>query len=250
MTEAIQQAGRLIWTLDAELLACVRVSLLCSLAATAAAVVVGAPLAVLLGRRRFRGRRALLVLAHTGMAVPTVVIGLLLYALLSRSGALGAAGLLYTTRAIIIGEFVLGLPIVVSLFSSALDALPAGLEKTARTLGAGRIRVFRTVVREAEAGLVAATMATFGRLCSELGIAMMLGGNIRAATRTMTTAIALQTQKGQFALALALGLILVLTALGVNLAAQVVRLPAGSAELPTRPGPPKSEARREAPDVL
>lgn len=227
MIEAIRQAGRLVWTTDAQLLDCVRVSLLCSLGATGGAVVLGAPLAVLLGRRRFRGRRALLVLAHTGMAVPTVVIGLVLYALLSRSGPLGAAGMLYTTRAIILGEFALALPIVVALFSAATDGLDSRLEKTARTLGAGRFRVFCTVVREARTGLVAATMAAFGRVCSELGIAMMLGGNIKAATRTMTTAIALETQKGQFALALALGLILVLIALGVNLAAQLARLPAG-----------------------
>ena len=226
MLEALQQAARLVWTLDSQLLDCVRVSLLCSLAATAAAVGIGVPLAVVLGRRRFPGRKTLLVLAHTGMAVPTVVIGLVLYALLSRSGPLGDAGLLYSTRAIILGEFALALPIILALFSSATDGLDRQLEKTARTLGAGRLRVFWTLLRETKAGLVAATMAAFGRLCSELGIAMMLGGNIKGATRTMTTAIALETQKGQFALALALGLVLVLIALGVNLAAQVVRLPA------------------------
>jgi len=226
MLDALQQAARLVWTLDAQLLDCVSVSLLCSLAATAAAVVVGVPIAVMLGRRRFPGRKTLLVLAHTGMAVPTVVIGLVLYALLSRSGPLGSAGMLYTTRAIILGEFALALPIILALFSSATDGLDPKLEKTARTLGAGRLRLFWTVIREAKAGLIAATMAAFGRLCSELGIAMMLGGNIRGATRTMTTAIALETQKGQFALALALGLVLLLIALGVNLAAQVVRLPA------------------------
>jgi tungstate transport system permease protein len=226
MLDALEQAARLVWTLDPQLLDCVRVSLLCSLVATAAAVVVGVPLAVLLGRRRFPGRKTLLVLAHTGMAVPTVVIGLVLYALLSRSGPMGDAGLLYTTRAIILGEFALALPIILALVSSATDGLDRKLEKTARTLGAGRFRVFWTVIRESKAGLIAATMAAFGRLCSELGIAMMLGGNIKGATRTMTTAIALETQKGQFVFALALGLVLLLIALGVNLAAQVVRLPA------------------------
>jgi len=203
----------------------VKVSLLCSLTATAAAVLAGAPVAVLLGRKRFPGRRALLVAAHTGMAVPTVVIGLLLYGLLSRTGPLGATGMLYTPGAIVLGEFVLAFPIVVALFSSAAAGLDPRLEMTARTLGAGRLRVFRTVVREAKVGLIAATMSAFGRVCSELGIAMMIGGNIKHHTRTMTTAIAVETAGGEFAMALALGLILLLIALGINVVAQTFRLP-------------------------
>ena len=225
MIEAMRKAGQLLWSLDPDLLACVWVSLLCSLTATALAVLAGAPVAVLLGRGRFRGRRAWLVAAHTGMAVPTVVIGLLLYSLLSRTGPLGPLGMLYTRKAIILGEFVLGFPIIVALFSSAAASLDPKLEMTARTLGAGRFRTFWTVIREAKVGLIAATMAAFGRLCSELGIAMMLGGNIRHYTRTMTTAIAVESAGGEFALALALGLILVLIALGINIAAQLFRLP-------------------------
>ena len=223
--EVLRQAGQLLWNLDEQLLACVEVSLVCSLVATGAAVLIGAPLAVLLGRRRFPGRKALLVMAHTGMAVPTVVIGLVCYMLLSRSGPFGSAGLLYTRTGIVLGEFALALPIVVAMFSSSAAALDGSLEKTARALGASRARVFLTVVREAKAGLVAATMAAFGRVVSELGIAMMIGGNIKDSTRTMTTALALETQKGDFALALALGLVLMLAALGINAAAQVIRLP-------------------------
>ncbi|MCK4851269.1 MAG: ABC transporter permease, partial [Phycisphaerae bacterium] len=200
-TEAVRQAGRLIRTLDPSLLECIRTSLLCSLTATVAAVLVGVPLAVLLGRSRFPGRNALLLAAHTGMAVPTVVIGLLLYGLLSRSGPLGSLQILYTRRAIIIGEFALALPIIVALFSSATAGLAPKLEMTARTLGAGRLRTFWTVVCEAKVGLIAATMSAFGRVCSELGIAMMVGGNIKYHTRTMTTAIAMETAGGQFALA-------------------------------------------------
>jgi tungstate transport system permease protein len=226
MSNALHKAGELIWTLDRDLIECVRISLQCSLTATAMAVLVGTPLAVLIGRRRFRGRRALRVAAHTGMAVPTVVIGLLFYSLLSRSGPLGPAGMLYTPWAIIVGEFALGFPIIVALFSSATAALDAKLEATARTLGAGPLRTFLTLLREAKVGLIAATMAAFGRLCSELGIAMMLGGNIRHHTRTMTTAIAVETAGGQFALALAMGLILLGIALVINVAAQSVRLPA------------------------
>jgi len=226
MIEAARQAGRLLWTLDPYLLACVRVSLLCSVTATVLAVVCGTPIAVLLARRRFPGRRVLLVAAHTGMAIPTVVIGLVGYSLLSRSGPLGSAGILFTPGAIILGELALGLPIIVALFSSAAAGLDPKLEMTARTLGAGRLRTFWTVLREGKVGLVAATMSAFGRLCSELGIAMMLGGNIARHTRTMTTAIAVETAGGEFALALALGLVLLLVALGINIAAQVFRLPA------------------------
>ena len=225
MLDAINEAGRLLWQLDDQLIACVRVSLECSLAATVCGMLFGVPLAVLLGRRRFVGRQTLLLIAHTGMAVPTVVVGLLFYGLLSRSGPLGPVELLYTKTAIILGEFALAFPIVVALFSSSSAALDPTLEKTARTLGASRLRVFITILREAKSGLVAASMASFGRIVSELGIAMMLGGNIKGATRTMTTAIALETQKGEFALGLALGLVLLLTALGINLAAQAIRMP-------------------------
>ena len=223
MIEALRQAWRLVWTLDAELLSCVRVTLLCSVTSTALAVLAGTPLGLLLGRRRFRGRRVLLVAAHTGMAVPTVVIGIVLYSLLSRTGPLGPTGLLYTPAAIIIGEFALAFPIVVALFSSAAAALDAKCEMTARTLGAGRLRIFWTLVREAKVGLIAATMSAFGRVSSELGIAMMVGGNISRHTRTMATAVAVETAGGELALALALGLILLLLALGINIAAQVFR---------------------------
>ena len=226
MIEAIRQAGQLLWRGDPVLLDCAKISLLCSVTATAAATILGAPVAVLLGRKRFPGRRGLVVAAYTGMAVPTVVIGLVLYALLSRSGPLGPLAILYTPMAIIVGEFALSFPIIVALFSSAAAGLDPKLERTARTLGAGRFGVFLTVLREAKVGLIAATMSAFGRVCSELGIAMMLGGNIRHHTRTMTTAIAVETAGGQFSLALALGLFLVLIALGINMAAQVFRLPA------------------------
>lgn len=224
MFESFYEAGRLLWKLDDQLLRCIGVSLTCSLTATAAAVLVGTPLAVLLGRRRFAGQRTLLVLAHTGMAMPTVVIGLLFYGLLSRSGPIGPLGLMYTKTAIIIGEFALALPIVVALFSASTAALDERLEKTSRTLGAGRLRVFATVLSEARLGLLAACMAAFGRIVSELGIAMMLGGNIKNVTRTMTTSIALQTQKGEFAIGLALGLVLLLIALGVNVVVHSLRI--------------------------
>lgn len=214
----------MLWTLDPQLLDAITVSLQCSLSATALAVILGTPLGMLLGRRQFLGRRALLVAAHTGMALPTVLIGLLFYALLSSRGPLGPLGLLYTRKAIILAELALGLPIIVALYAASANAVSSQLERTARTLGASRLRVFWTVLRETRVGLLAATMSTFGRLVSELGIAMMVGGNIRHYTRTMTTAIALETAGGQFALAVALGLILLAVALVVNAAAQALGL--------------------------
>ncbi len=225
MGETLQQAGQLIRALDPNLLECVQTTSICSVTATVAAVLVGVPLAVLLGRKSFPGRNVLVLTAHTGMAVPTVVLGLVLYGLISSTGPLGELKVLYTRKAIIIGEFALALPIIVALFSSATAGLAPKLEMTARTLGAGRFRTFLTVVGEAKVGLIAATMSAFGRVCSELGIAMMVGGNIKYYTRTMTTAIAMETAGGEFALALALGLILLLIALGINVAAQVFRLP-------------------------
>lgn len=223
--EAIRQAVLMLLRLDSQLVSCVSTSIGCSVAATLAAVLIGMPIAMLLGRRSFRLRRPLLIAAHTGMAVPTVVIGLVFYGLLSRSGPAGKLGLLYTPQAIILGEFFLALPVIVALFSSTLSSLDASLEKTVRTLGGGRWNVARSLLTEGGVGLIAATMAAFGRVVSELGIAMMLGGNIKGYTRTMSTAMALEVQKGQFALGLALGMVLLLIALGVNAAAHVFAPP-------------------------
>jgi tungstate transport system permease protein len=192
------------------------VSLVCSVAATVLATLLGAPIGTWLGRRRFRGRRVLLLVARTGMALPTVLIGLLVYSLVSRSGPFGGTGILYTKTAIVVGELALALPIVVALFSASTEALPPTLEATARTLGAGRMRTFLTVLAEARLGLLVAVLAAFGRIVSELGIAMMLGGNVKHHTRTMTTAIALETQKGDFAESIALGLVLLAISLVVN----------------------------------
>lgn len=200
-------------------------SLVCSVGATSIAAVIGAPLGIWLGRCRFRGRRPLLVLARTGMALPTVLIGLLLYTLLSRSGPLGGAGLLFSKTAIVLGELALALPIVVALFAASTEALPANLERTVRTLGAGRLGVFRCVLSEARLGFVVAVLAAFGRVVSELGIAMMLGGNIKHHTRTMTTAIALETQKGAFAASLVLGFVLLGISLGVNVIVHWISTP-------------------------
>jgi tungstate transport system permease protein len=180
------------------------------------ACVPGIPLAVLIALKRFRGRRALLAVLSSLMALPTVVVGLLVYSLISRVGPLGPLGLLFTPRAVIIGQAILAFPIVISMTASALSSLDPLLPEVLTTLGATRGRILWMSVREARGAVLSASLAAFGRVVGEVGAAMMLGGNIRWYTRTLTTAIALETSKGEFELGLALGIILMGMALGVN----------------------------------
>jgi len=164
----------------------------------------------------FPGRRAAATILNTMLALPTVVVGLFAYGLLSRRGMLGFLDLLYTPWAMIVGETVLALPIVAALTLTALRSVDSRVYDTAATLGANTTQVAKKLILEARYGILAAIVASFGRVIAEVGAAMMLGGNIRNSTRTMTTAIALETNKGEFGLALALGLILLLVALGAN----------------------------------
>ncbi len=189
-----------------------RFSLFSSIIACAAAI----PLGVLIALKRFPGRRALLAVLSSLMALPTVVVGLLVYALISRSGPLGKMGLLFTPGAVIIGQAILAFPVVLSLTASALSSLNPLLPEVLTTLGATRRGIFWMSVREARGAVLSAALASFGRVIGEVGAAMMLGGNIRWYTRTLTTAIALQTGMGDFELGLALGIILMIKALGVN----------------------------------
>jgi len=159
---------------------------------------------------------------NTLMAVPTVVIGLTLYCILSRQGPLGGLGLLFTPIAVVLGQIVLATPIVAALTVSSVGAGEMEVRRTAITLGASQFHALMAVVRESRYALLVAFSAGFGRVIAEIGSAMMLGGNIRGYTRTMTTTIALETSKGDFSLAIGLGLILLLVALSVNLVAQIV----------------------------
>jgi tungstate transport system permease protein len=150
------------------------------------------------------------------MALPTVVVGLVVYSLVSRMGPLGALGILFTPAAVITGETMLALPIVISMTASALSNLDPLLPEVLTTLGASRRGIFWMSVRQARGAVLSAALAAFGRVVGEVGVAMMLGGNIRWYTRTITTAIALETSKGDFELGIALGIILIAIALGVN----------------------------------
>ncbi len=216
MHGAFGQAISLLVSGDSEVWFITWTSLRFSLSSAIIACVPGIPLGVLIALRRFRGRRALLAVLNTLMALPTVVVGLVVYSFISRSGPLGGLGLLFTPRAVVIGQAILALPIVISMTASGLSRLDPLFPEVLTTLGATRRSVFWMTLREARGGVLSASLASFGRVVGEVGAAMMLGGNIRGYTRTITTAIALETSKGEFELGLALGIILMLTSLLVN----------------------------------
>jgi tungstate transport system permease protein len=216
--EAFATALGLIAARDHEVLGAVRTSLGCAIASTAIAAAIGIPIGTCIGIRSFRLKRGIVTLLNTLLAFPTVVIGLVLYGLLSRSGPLGGLGLLFTPTALVIGQTVLALPVVTSYALSAVQGADARILPTALTLGCGPVQTTLLLLGEVKFAVVAAVVAAFGRVISEVGVAMMLGGNIRTYTRTMTTAIALETSKGELAFGLALGVILVGVALFVNVA--------------------------------
>jgi tungstate transport system permease protein len=204
-----------------ELLLAIGISLKTSGLAALAASLLAVPAALFLAGREFRGKRALLLINQTWMAAPTVVIGLLFYFLLSRSGPLGRFGLLYTQAAMTIGQVFLILPLITGFSYTALRQVDRRARLTALALGASRRQASWVVLREAKFALLVAVLAGFARAVSEVGIAMMLGGNIRNATRNITTSIALETAKGEFTNGVILGAILLVITLGINILVQV-----------------------------
>lgn len=222
LADGLADAISLLLTRDARVISAVLVSVRVSLAATLLAMLLGAPVGFLVAARSFRGRDGVKLLLNTLTALPTVVVGLLTYAVLSRRGLLGPLGLLYTQSAMVIGETILITPLMAALTSAVVGSADPRIEETALTLGASPAAAALTVLREIRPGFLAAIATAFGRVVSELGIAMMVGGNIAGSTRSMTTAIALETGKGDFALGLALGIILLLVALAVNLLGTVL----------------------------
>jgi tungstate transport system permease protein len=217
--EAFALALNLIGSRDADLWMAVALSLQVSLTASLVAFVVGAPLGAYIAVRPFAGRSAILVLVNALLGLPPVVVGLAVYILLSQSGPLGGLGLLFTPAAMIVAQTVLTLPIVIALTHRATAGFWQRFGDSLTVDGASRARSIVTLLAMARAGLTTAYLAAFGRAIAEVGAIMMVGGNIRGYTRTMTTAIALETSKGNLALALALGLILISLALAVSAAA-------------------------------
>ena len=221
--DSLLTALELIISFDRDVRMTVWTSLYTSSCSIVIAALIGVPVGLWLGLNRFRGRQIVIALLNTLMAMPTVVVGLLLFGLLSRQGPLGPLGLLFTPLAMIAGQTVLATPIVANLVLSAVTGSDRRIINTALTLGATQLQAAIQLLREIRFGVMAAVIAGFGRVIAEVGVAMMLGGNIRNSTRTMTTAIALETSKGEFAFGLALGMLLLSVALIVNLFLNVLQ---------------------------
>src|SRR6185295_14042321 len=221
--EALSQALRLVTTGDATLAGIVLLSLEVSLSAVALATLLGLPLGAALAVKRFAGRRAVIVLLNALMGLPPVVVGLLIYLLLSRAGPLGELGLLFTPGAMIIAQSVLVLPIIAALARQALEDAWREYEEQLRSLGARELQAGFTLMWDARFSLVTAVLAGLGRAAAEVGAVIIVGGNIDGVTRVMTTAIALETSKGDLPLAIGLGAVLIAIVIVVNAFAWMLR---------------------------
>ena len=214
--EGIKQAFWLILTADSELLGITLLSLQISGAATLLSLVTGIPLGIGVALTRFPGRSLVVSLINTGMGLPPVVVGLFVSIFLWRSGPLGFLELLYTPTAMIIAQVIIAFPIVAGLTMAAFQTLNPNLSLQLLGIGASRPQLLWLLCREARLPLLAAVMAGFGGVISEVGASMMVGGNIRGQTRVLTTATVLETGKGNFEIAISLGLILLILTFAVN----------------------------------
>jgi tungstate transport system permease protein len=215
--DSLKTALAMIFEFNPEVYITVWTSLYVSGIAIIFATLAGVPAGLAVGLGRFPGRRIVITLLNTLMALPTVVVGLVVYGFLSRVGPLGQFGLLFTPTAMVIGQIILATPIIANYTLGAMSASDSRIMPTALTLGASTTRGAMILLQEIRFGVIAAIIAGFGRIIAEVGVAMMLGGNIRGVTRTMTTAIALETSKGEFAFGLALGIFLLAVALLINM---------------------------------
>ena len=207
---------RTVLAMKQDLAGILGLSLLVSGAAIAAAMALGVPVGIFLGLRRFPGRRLLVTLVNTGMGLPPVVVGLVVFLLLARSGPFGGLELLYTPWAMILAQVVIATPLVVGITLAAVQGLDPRVHLQILSLGASRRQYWWKLVQEARLSLVAALAAGFGSVISEVGAVMMVGGNIRGQTRVMTTAIVLETRQGNFAVAVVLGVLLLILAALIN----------------------------------
>jgi tungstate transport system permease protein len=214
--EALYTAASLIGHFDAELREIVSLSLGVSLTASICAFIIGAPLGTALAVYRFRGRHALIVVANALLGLPPVVVGLAVYLLLSRSGPLGSFGLLFTPTAMVIAQAVLATPIVIALVHRMTVDVWGAYGDALLVDGASRFRAIGPIMLIGREGLLTAFLAAFGRAIAEVGAIIIVGGNIQGYTRTMTTAIALETSKGELSFALALGIILIILSMTVS----------------------------------
>jgi tungstate transport system permease protein len=214
--QGILKAFQLLFSGDAETFSAVAATVTVSTYSMVTSLAVGIPLGFLLGYFQFPGKRYVRLTVDTLLALPTVFIGLLVYAVISRQGPAGQLGLLFSLPGIAIGQTILALPVVIALSATAVESVDRNLRITLMSLGAGRRQMLLTFLWEVRHGILAAALTAYGRVMTEVGISMMVGGNIKWHTRTITTAIALETGKGMFATGIALGLVLLAIAFTVN----------------------------------
>lgn len=223
LARAFAAAFELIGRLDTELIRIVALSLEVSVTAVMVASLFGLPLGAALAVERFRGRQAIVVLLNALMGLPPVVVGLLVYLLLSRAGPLGSFGILFTPAAMIIAQAILVTPIIAALSRQTIEDAWREYEEQLRSLGAQRLTAALTLLWDTRFSLVTIVLAGFGRAAAEVGAVIIVGGNIDGVTRVMTTAIALETSKGDLPLALGLGIILVGLVVALNAAASLIK---------------------------
>ena len=223
LVDAIGEVWRLVSGSDPGVRAIAARTVIISGAATILAVAVGVPFGYVIARRVFRGRTLVLGFVNTAMGMPPVVVGLVVWLLLVRSGPLGGLDLIYTRQAMVLAQFLISTPIVIGFTVASLQALPPRLPDLLAVLGAGRIRTIWLLAREAKLGLLVAVMAGFGAIISEVGASMTVGGNLERSTRVLTTAIVTETSRGELERALALGILLLLLSFAVNLALTIIQ---------------------------
>lgn len=216
LSSGIKEAFNLIINFDSEVMRVVWTSIRLSTVSTILASLLGIPLGILISRIDFAGKNIFNIILNTLLSLPTVVVGISVYSLISHQGILGKYGLLFTFRGIIIGQVILILPIIVALVRNSIHDTDERMHETAISLGATGTQRFRLLLSEAKYGIMGAVVTAYGRAIGEIGVSMMLGGNIRRVTRTITTAIAMETNKGRFGFGLALGIILLLISFIVN----------------------------------
>ncbi len=206
--QGVQEAISLIFSADAEVTRIVALSLAVSISALVLSSAIGIPLGVWLAFRRFASRRLAIAFLYTGMGFPPVVVGLVVFLLLSRSGPLGWSGWLYTPKAMVLAQVIIAAPIIAGFTMVAVMAVNRNLRRQARSLGANNLQVTIAVLQEARVGMLVAVLAGFGRIVSEVGAVMIVGGNLKGSTQVLTTATVQFTRMGHFEQAIAMGMIL------------------------------------------
>lgn len=221
--DGLRQAFQLLVQVDKETFSAIAATLKVSSISMTISLAIGIPLGYCLGYFNFPGKQGIRTIVDTLLALPTVFIGLVVYAFISNRGPFGDLGLLFTLNGIALGQSILALPIIIALTAASVEGLERALQLTLASLGASPMQIFITSIWEARLGLLVASITATGRVLTEVGISMMVGGNIKWHTRTITTAIALETNKGQFATGIALGLVLLSMAFFVNLSLSSLR---------------------------